>query len=66
MCSGGGSDPNGYVGCAWAIAGLHDQGWRERDVFGKVRYMNLQGCKRKFDVQAYVGRMQRMARAAAK
>ena len=30
-----GRDPNGYAGCAWAIAGLHDQGWRERPVFGK-------------------------------
>jgi deoxyribodipyrimidine photo-lyase len=31
-----GRDPNGYVGCAWAIGGVHDQGWKERPVFGKV------------------------------
>jgi len=49
-----GRDPNGYVGCAWAIAGLHDQGWRERPVFGKIRYMNLKGCERKFNVPKYV------------
>ncbi len=49
-----GRDPNGYVGCAWAIAGLHDQGWAERAVFGKIRYMNEAGCRRKFDVAAYV------------
>ena len=30
------------------------QGWKERPVFGKIRYMNYAGCKRKFDVDAYV------------
>ena len=34
--------------------GTHDMGWKEREVFGKVRYMNYNGCKRKFDVAAYV------------
>eukprot|EP00948_MAST-09A_sp_MAST-9A-sp1_P001108 g1108.t1 len=48
-----GKDPNGYVGCAWSIAGLHDQGWREREIFGKVRYMNYKGCQRKFDVAKF-------------
>ena len=28
-------DPNGYVGCAWFIGGLHDRAWFERPVFGK-------------------------------
>ncbi|XP_026998251.1 CPD photolyase [Tachysurus fulvidraco] len=45
-----GCDPNGYVGCMWSVCGIHDQGWAERPVFGKVRYMNYAGCKRKFDV----------------
>uniref|UniRef100_K7F2M8 Deoxyribodipyrimidine photo-lyase n=1 Tax=Pelodiscus sinensis TaxID=13735 RepID=K7F2M8_PELSI len=45
-----GRDPSGYVGCMWSICGLHDQGWAERAVFGKIRYMNYAGCKRKFDV----------------
>ncbi|XP_015114233.1 deoxyribodipyrimidine photo-lyase [Diachasma alloeum] len=49
-----GRDPNGYVGCMWSICGIHDQGWREREVFGKIRYMNYKGCERKFDVKAYV------------
>ncbi|XP_016844206.1 deoxyribodipyrimidine photo-lyase isoform X3 [Nasonia vitripennis] len=49
-----GRDPNGYVGCMWSICGVHDQGWRERPVFGKIRYMNYKGCERKFDVQAFV------------
>ena len=32
-----GRDPNGYVGCMWSVAGVHDQGWAERKVFGKIR-----------------------------
>ncbi|KAH8407436.1 hypothetical protein KR222_001270 [Zaprionus bogoriensis] len=51
-----GRDPNGYVGCMWSVGGVHDQGWKERAVFGKIRYMNYQGCKRKFDVAAFVMR----------
>ena len=31
--------------------GIHDMGWKEREVFGKIRYMNYAGCRRKFDVQ---------------
>ncbi|XP_061493559.1 deoxyribodipyrimidine photo-lyase-like isoform X1 [Rhineura floridana] len=48
-----GRDPNGYVGCMWSICGIHDQGWAERAVFGKIRYMNYAGCKRKFDVDQF-------------
>jgi len=58
-----GRDPNGYVGCAWAIAGLHDQGWREREIFGKIRYMNYQGCKRKFNIPKYVAQIAKMVKA---
>lgn len=49
-----GYDPNGYVGCMWSIAGIHDRGWTERDVFGKIRYMNFNGLKRKFDIDRYI------------
>lgn len=49
-----GRDPNGYVGIAWSLGGVHDRPWFERDIFGKVRYMNLNGMKRKFDVQKYI------------
>ena len=51
-----GRDPNGYTGCAWAIGGIHDRAWTERPVFGKIRYMNRNGCKRKFDIHAYIDR----------
>jgi len=50
-----GRDPNGYVGCAWSIGGVHDRAWGERPVFGKIRYMSYNGCKRKFDVEKYIG-----------
>lgn len=41
------------VGCMWSICGVHDQGWAERPVFGKIRYMNYKGCLRKFDVRQF-------------
>lgn len=40
----------------WSICGIHDQGWANRPVYGKVRYMNYAGCKRKFDVKAFIAR----------
>lgn len=51
-----GRDPNGYAGIAWSIGGVHDRPWRERPVFGKIRYMNYDGCRKKFDVRTYVAR----------
>jgi len=49
-----GRDPNGYTGTAWSIGGVHDRAWAERNVFGNIRYMNENGCRRKFDVQKYI------------
>jgi deoxyribodipyrimidine photo-lyase len=48
-----GRDPNGYAGIAWCF-GTHDRPWKERPVFGMVRYMNESGLRRKFDADAYV------------
>lgn len=48
-----GRDPNGFVGVLWSIAGLHDRAWKTRPVYGSIRYMNENGCRRKFDVDAY-------------
>lgn len=36
------------------------QGWAERDVFGKIRYMNANGCRRKFDVDKYIARVDKL------
>jgi deoxyribodipyrimidine photo-lyase len=44
------------VGCQWSVAGVHDRPWPERKIFGKVRYMNERGCRRKFDVDEFVRR----------
>ena len=49
-----GRDPNGYAGAAWSLGGVHDRAWKERPIYGKVRYMSYSGSKRKFDVQAYI------------
>jgi deoxyribodipyrimidine photo-lyase len=48
-----GRDPNGFAGVAWCF-GKHDRPWSERKIFGKVRYMNAAGLERKFDMGAYV------------
>jgi deoxyribodipyrimidine photo-lyase len=53
-----GRDPNGYVGIAWSMGGVHDRAWRERAIFGKVRYMSLRGISSKFDVEAYMQKVQ--------
>lgn len=51
-----GRDPNGVVGVLWSVGGLHDRPWAKRPVFGQIRYMNERGCRRKFDVEAYIDR----------
>ncbi len=48
-----GRDPASYANVGW-LFGLHDRAWTERPVFGKLRYMNAGGLKRKFDIDAYV------------
>lgn len=49
----------------WSIGGIHDQGWSERPIFGKIRYMNYAGCQRKFDVKKFVAKYPPAARNAA-
>ena len=51
-----GRDANGYAGIAWSLGGLHDRAWKERAIFGKVRYMNYKGAKSKFDVPSYINK----------
>lgn len=54
-------DPNSYTGVAWTF-GKHDQGWKERSIFGKVRFMNEAGLKRKFRMDAYVRKVMQLAK----
>jgi deoxyribodipyrimidine photo-lyase len=55
-----GRDPNGYAGIAWSIGGVHDRPWPERKIFGKIRYMSYEGCRRKFDVDSYINRIREL------
>jgi deoxyribodipyrimidine photo-lyase len=54
-----GRDPNSFGNVAW-VFGNHDRGWTERDVLGKVRYMNANGLKRKCDPEAYVKKVDQL------
>jgi deoxyribodipyrimidine photo-lyase len=48
-----GRDPNTYTNILWCF-GLHDRPWPERPIFGKMRYMSLEGMKRKTNTLAYI------------
>ncbi|MFB0502013.1 MAG: deoxyribodipyrimidine photo-lyase [Candidatus Bathyarchaeia archaeon] len=48
-----GRGPNGFTGVAWCF-GKHDRPWKERQIFGKIRYMTAKGLRRKFDADLYV------------
>ena len=56
-----GRDPCSYANVAW-IFGLHDRPWKERSIFGKVRYMSASGLERKCDIGAYVKKIERLVR----
>lgn len=49
-----GRDPNGYVGIAWSIGGIHDRPWFNRPIFGLIRYMSYNSTKTKFNVAKYL------------
>ena len=59
-----GRDANSFSNVAW-VFGNHDRGWTERDVFGKVRYMNAAGLERKADPKAYVEKVAKIAEQVA-
>jgi len=54
-----GRDPNGYCGVAWCF-GKHDRPWKERPVFGMIRYMNEAGLRRKFRLDGWVQRAEQL------
>ncbi|MDO9629842.1 MAG: deoxyribodipyrimidine photo-lyase [Acholeplasmataceae bacterium] len=56
-----GRDPNSYTGIAWCF-GKHDRAWTERNVFGKLRYMNAKGLERKFNIDGYVKDVETMVK----
>jgi deoxyribodipyrimidine photo-lyase len=54
-------DPNSYAGIMWCF-GKHDQGWKERPIWGKVRYMKVMGggLTTKFNMAAYLAKVDRL------
>jgi len=54
-----GRDANSYANVAW-VFGQHDRGWKERPVFGKVRFMSAGGLERKSKPKEYVGKVDRL------
>ena len=59
-----GRDPNGFTGVAWCF-GKHDRPWKERPIFGMVRFMNARGLERKFDMGGYVRKIARLKQSSA-
>jgi deoxyribodipyrimidine photo-lyase len=59
-----GRDANSFANVAW-VFGQHDRGWTERDVFGKVRYMNAAGLERKAKPKEYVAKVEQLERDVA-
>ncbi|MGI3782629.1 MAG: deoxyribodipyrimidine photo-lyase [Janthinobacterium lividum] len=60
-----GRDANSFANVAW-VFGQHDRGWTERDVFGKVRYMNAAGLERKAKPKEYVAKVDQLERDVAR
>ncbi|MEN6546948.1 MAG: deoxyribodipyrimidine photo-lyase [Armatimonadia bacterium] len=56
-----GRDPASYMNIAWCF-GKHDRPFAERPIFGKIRYMNAAGLKRKFNMKAYLERVTKYKR----
>jgi deoxyribodipyrimidine photo-lyase len=56
-----GRDPNGYAGVLWCF-GKHDRPFAERRITGKVRWMSQDGLRRKFDMETYLDRVERVYR----
>lgn len=48
--------PNGYTGILWAIGGLHDRAFRDREITGKIRQMTYKGIKSKYNIEEYIAK----------
>jgi len=55
-----GRGPTAFANVGW-VFGLHDRPWGpERPIFGLIRYMNDKGLERKFDMEAYIRKVEAM------
>jgi len=52
-----GRDSNGYANIAWCLAGKHDRPWKERPIYGIIRYMSTALAKKRFDPEKYYERV---------
>ncbi len=59
-----GRDPNTYTNILWCF-GLHDRPWFERPIFGVMRYMSLDGMKRKTNTNVYMEEIAELERTGA-
>ncbi|MGC9125662.1 MAG: deoxyribodipyrimidine photo-lyase, partial [Caldisericaceae bacterium] len=48
-----GNSPNSFAGIAWCF-GKHDRPFKERPIFGMVRYMSKEALERHFDISKYI------------
>lgn len=58
-----GCDPNSYSGIFWVL-GRFDRAWKERPIYGKVRYMSSEATRRKVKMESYLKRFSAAAEAA--
>jgi deoxyribodipyrimidine photo-lyase len=54
-----GRDPNSFAGIAWCF-GKHDRPWAGFPVAGNVRTMTETGMMRKFNMQNYLDRIEKL------
>jgi hypothetical protein len=45
---------NRYMMMMWAICGVHDKSFIERDIYGKIRTMSNESYRGKFDVDSFI------------
>lgn len=55
-----GCDPNSYSGIFWVL-GRFDRAWKERPIYGKVRYMSSDATRRKLQLKKYLREFGRSA-----
>lgn len=49
----------------WSICGIHDQGFKEREVFGKIRFMVDYSLARKYDIKTYCAKYRPNSKVSA-
>ncbi|CCU56242.1 DNA photolyase [Mythimna separata entomopoxvirus 'L'] len=55
-----GCDPMGYVNILWCIGGLHDRAFKERNIYGKVRYMSQDRMYKKFNIYEFYDKIDKI------